>query len=285
MIREVKLAPAGRHGAAPGRLPSWLALLGLGAAVLAGCGHAAMATRIGLRQARPLRVYGAPTPGFPVRGYVTRGTYPNVALNGKPLHRVNASLRAAVIRGQRERLPFVRAWSKGPGKTPELTFRVMRRYSYLVANSSVVSWYAFLADCVTDEVDFCGSVSTVVLVPSGHRVRLRRLFAGPHPKTGLRALRRAVLQRMVRPWPCTRVGLYGPRDVRQIFLTALTPRWGVYRHFALTRKGLLVQLNLCANGGQTVIVPYREVTNYLSPLGRGLVHAVRTPVRPNGHAG
>ena len=238
-----------------------LAVLALAAAsgLTAGC-----SSESSRKQAKPLRVVGAPMKRFAVSFYDAGGTYPQVQSPDRRFTRVNAALRRAIADDQRRYAAGVGDWLHdgwcGGIYVSAIDPRLMS------ASTVVVS-----AMLPALELSPCGNegsgwVSTTVRVPSGRPVGLAELFA--QPMQGLRALAKA--------WRL--------QFARQRVSRALLPgdfRAGAFKDafFALTPNGLAVGF---WQDGPTArlhaTVPYDAVRPYLSTLGATLVGGVRRPI-------
>jgi uncharacterized protein YecT (DUF1311 family) len=220
----------------------------------------------GTQPPTPLTVVAAPTPRFPVPGYDTSGTYPQVRGGGLNPRAVNAALHTAVLADQRAYAPYARK------EKPRVQYRQHGVYRTAI-NRSLVSASTVVVSALlpaTREV-FPGQnggddwLGMTVRVPSGARVRITDLFA--KVDQGLRVLATEWKARIRRTdgAPCPRV-----------YQEQYTPTVEHYRNFALTPGGIAVGVGEVAACYRLVAtVPYRVMRPYLSKLGSTLIAGVR----------
>jgi len=208
-----------------------------------------------------LTVINAATPCFPVQGYVTSGTYPNVLGASKEAARTNIALRRALVADQRS---YARSARQHAAARWDGAYETTIDGQLTSASTVVVS--ALIPTLKLYPGDTGGQtwISATIDVHSGKPVSLSQILASP-------AL---ALPALIAAWnthaqltPLTSSG----HDI-----AGYAPSFTHYRHFALTPAGLAFGFTLSGSRSATVI-PYRIVRPYLSPLGRRLVAGVRRP--------
>jgi hypothetical protein len=214
------------------------------ALVAAGCGgHAHV-------RASPLGIVSAHTPRFPVAGFQTYGSFPQ--LRGRTsLARVNAAVRKAISDDQNA---LVRQVRRRVARTPARgDYETELDRTLVSASTEVVSMLLprtrelLPLRGLTD-----GWLAITVRVPSGRPVAAADLF--DHPAAAVRFLRART------------------RDKRSGCKFGATPE------LALLPNGLAVGVPSRGSCYRfDVVVPYREARRYLSPLGRELAEDARWP--------
>jgi hypothetical protein len=129
----------------------------------------------------PLKVVEVPTPRFPVPGFDTIGTFPQVRGASIDLHAVNKALRAAVLADQGAYAPYARK------EKPQVTYpkdngvyRTRVDRDLLSASTVVVSaLMPVTEELFPDQHDGDGWLGITIRVPSGTRVAITDLFADP----------------------------------------------------------------------------------------------------------
>jgi hypothetical protein len=212
----------------------------------------------------PLRVVQVATPRFPVPGYDTSGTYPQVRGSLVRLNAVNEALRQAVVGEQRSYAVSARKKLRA-GNSYRGVFQTSVVRRYLSASTGVVSALLPLRELYPGGNDGDGWIAATTRVPSGERVSLGQLFNDP--AVALPALAGAWLGRLSD----------GERRFCVVnYLSDYSPTLRHYRNFALTPRGIAVgfpQEPACER--LVAVVPYSAIRRHLSPLGRQLVAAVR----------
>jgi hypothetical protein len=215
-------------------------------------------------RAHSLALLSAATPCFPVHGYVTSGTYPEVRGRSWRVARANIALRRAVLADQRRYAASARRYaaSNGPG-----IYETEIDRNLISASTVVVSALIPALEVRPGGNDGETWISATVEVRSGRSVSLRELLANPS----------LALPRLVRDWKTRLRGSALWPSVAGA-PAGYTPTLAHYRHFALTPRGLAFGFPQQLAGPRfAAVIPYRLVHPYLSPLGRGLVAGVRRP--------
>jgi hypothetical protein len=208
-----------------------------------------------------------PTPRLSVPLYDTSGAIPRVS-GSKDLGKVNAAIRAAVLREQHWYEPGARRSAKTAGASCRGIFGLATDRRLLSASTVVVSALLPLR-----EFDPCGNdgegwLSVTLEVPSGRAVTLAELFRDAEGE-GVYALGVAWFRAVAaaRDWRLQCV----VRD-----LVRYQPSLRGYRYFALTPRGLALGFRQePACGRLEATVPYSALRPYLSDVGRRLVAGVR----------
>jgi hypothetical protein len=232
--------------------------------------------------ASALRVVERPIPRLRVAGYHTHGRWPHVASRDRRLKKVNAALFNVLRIEQRRYARFARRHARlyPPPRMYRDTgvFEMSPRRDLISASSVVVSAMVAERALLPAGNDGDGWQSVTVPVAIGSPIAITDLFA--RPREGLRALATAARKHLLRTNRCVR------DEQRQGFgAEGFAPKPRRYRHFALTPTGLAVGFDLgyvaapfC--GRSVTVVPYSEVSPYLSDLGGELVAGVRRPTGP-----
>lgn len=216
---------------------------------------------IGRSTVHRLAVIDAATPCFPVRGYVTSGTYPNVLGVSKEAARTDIALRRALVADQRG---YARSAREHVAPSSYGVYETTIDERLTSASTVVVSALIPALKLYPGHTGGQTWISATIDVHSGKPVSLSQILA--NPTLALPALI-AAWNTHAQSAPLTSSG----HDVAG-FPWSLTH----YRHFALTPAGLAFGFAVSGSRSTTVI-PYRIVRPYLSPLGRRLVAGVRRP--------
>jgi hypothetical protein len=219
---------------------------------------------VGRSTVRRLTVISAPTPCFPVQGYLTSGAYPNLRGGSKEAARTNIALRRAVVTDQLRYAPSARRHTVANAVG---TYRTAIDQGLISASTVVVSALIPALRLYPGGGDGQTWISATVEVRSGRAVSLRELLASPP----------LALPLLVRDWKDrlrrSTAWRYLAEDP-----AGYTPTLAHYRHFALTPTGLAFGFpQEPARSRFAAVIPYRLVHPYLSPLGRRLVAGVRRP--------
>lgn len=218
----------------------------------------------------PLRVSSVPTPAVTLNRTDARGSYPHVMRPQLDLLPANRGLRAAVVADQERFVARATRQRQGLPRHDRALYRTHLDRRYLSASSVVVS--ALMP--ATEEV-FSGQhggdqwLGITVRVPTGRPVSLRDLFRVP--SVAVRALASAWKARLRATEPVASPCL-------RIYASVYAPTLANYRAFALTPRGLAVgmpEVEACYR--LVAVIPYASLARYLSPLGRLLVAATRSP--------
>ncbi len=215
-------------------------------------------------EASPLGVVSAATPRFRVARFETAGTYPQFRGTNVELQGVNRAVRDALLADQRAFEPSARRYAKHvagrrlPSRYPGYYETELDR-TLISASSVVVSVLIPRARALLPlRPGSDGWLGVTVRVPSGARVLLPELF-------DRRARARRVLEAQIRS------AEFFDASVRRDPAAALRNT-----RFAVLPSGLAVGVVGAANQDE-VIVPYRALRPYLSPLGRALAAGARWP--------
>jgi hypothetical protein len=216
---------------------------------------------------RPLTVRRIPTPRLNVPLYDTSGAIPQVT-SSVDLRKVNAALRAAVLREQHAYEPGARRSATHTGASCRGIYGLATDRRLLSASTVVVSALLALREFYPCGGEGEGWLSVTLEVPSGRPVTLAELFRDAEGE-GVYALGVAWFRAVAaaRDWRLQCV----VRD-----LVRYQPSLHGYRYFALTPTGLVLafwQEPACRRMEATV--PYAALRPYLSDLGRRLVAGVR----------
>jgi hypothetical protein len=224
----------------------------------------------------PLRLTEWTTPRVQSRFVRTFGTFPQVALRGMSLARVNAELRAAVLDDQRRfaaGLPRTRL-RLAPG-----LYETLSAPSLISASTVVVSMLVPMVELYPPGGgEGARWLSMTVQVHSGRRVKITDLFADS--SRGLLALAAAAQKLLIAANPCVRGSVADPT---LHFSDGFDAHAANYRYFALLPSGVTIgfvngQVSGPACGRVRVTVPYSIVRPYLNSLGNLLIRGVRRPL-------
>jgi hypothetical protein len=215
-----------------------------------------------------LRLNPATTPRFRVAKYDTEGTY--VQVEGEAdLARVNAALRRIVTSDQRAYAKSARRAARHAGSNARGAYTTEVDPSLVSASTVVVSALMPSIHLVPGGMHGGVVLSGTVLVPSGRRVGLTRLFK--RPASALRVLAREFKRAYLANHPPRYSGCVKNR-------ASLHPSAYNYRHFALVASGLALGIDQTDTCGPLIAtIPYDRLRPYVGHLGRRLIDAVRRP--------
>jgi hypothetical protein len=235
-----------------------------------------------------LVVHEVRTPRFQVRHYATQGTYPRVADERLDLRAVNLALRATVIDDQRRYARLAGRRVKGiplHQNGPYGLYQTGIGHWFIAASSAVVSGLLPDLELFPGGNDGAGWIPFTIRVPSGKPVTQLQLIA--HGRRGVRAFTSAVLRygknqsgqntcsgaayRLVASRDPTFSALY-PRDQLGDTVIALVPGGVIV--------GTPNYVIPPACGRIELVIPYRVIRPYLSPLARTLATGIRPPLHP-----
>jgi hypothetical protein len=220
-----------------------------------------------------LRVIAAPTPRF-IRGYDTKGRYPNVS-GAANLDETNAALRQAILDDQARYGKYARVAvrsSRAGGNPWNGIYETWLKRSLTSASTSVVSTLIPALELYPGGNDGSTWISATVDVRTGKLVPLRAVVASEALPAIAHAWSAAFMRQFrhcgaeCRRWWAT-------------FRPGYPATFGNYQYFALLPSGLAIGTPQYPAGSRNVaIVPYRVIRPYLTPLGKTLVAGVRWPV-------
>lgn len=228
-----------------------------------------------------LNVLKAPIPHLAVPFYRTRGSLVRVSLPGNRLDAVNAELQAVIQEDQVRyaKLAIIRERTMGRAfaRAHPGVYEIHPVRSLISANTRVVSALFPVLRLFPGGNDGEGWIALTVSAPAGERLRLVDIIRrGP---AALEKVARMATNELLTSNRCVRNGI-AAHDIGAGFATRL--RWSPdnYRIFALTPSGLAFgfEVNRVAGpicGRVKVILRYRELAPYLSPLGAKLVSAIQ----------
>lgn len=229
--------------------------------------------------AQRLHVYASPTPVLRLTClYATSGTYPQVALSGVDLRRVNAAIRSAVLRAEFQ--PGHEACRKPPlPKGDRGIFRTVPDERLISASTTLVSALIPTLDIPPAGNDGAIWLDVTLTVPQGRVVHYRDLFLPT--SASLRAVARIIRREATLQSVCIRNALADSNDpTTKYYAAAFAP--GYSHAFALTPNGLVIGFS---NGEATgpacgriaVTVAYHLVRPYMTGLGKKLVAGALAP--------
>lgn len=227
-------------------------------------------------RAAALFVSEAKTPPIRRANMQTRGTYPQVSLQGTNLKAVNVSLRNAVLDDQRQFIPTTP--KSGVRLIPGL-YETNPRRSLISASTVVVSALIPANEIRPGGTDGRTWLSITVNTATARRVELGDLFR--RPSEALSALATAARLRLTAANDCVRRAISDP-NVGHVYASGFAPTVALYQHFGLLPNGLAIgfpveQVGPPACGSFEVTVPYSVMQPYLSKLGLELIRGVRRP--------
>jgi hypothetical protein len=212
-----------------------------------------------------LRLTKAPTPRFRVAKYDTHGVYAQVDGTGD-LRRVNAALRRIITSDQRAYVKSARRAARDSGSSVRGTYGTWVDAGTVSASTIVVSVLMRANRVFPGGTKGGDVVSGTVLVPSGRRIGVTRLFT--EPTRALTVLAREFKRAYLRQNPTLAACLDYVR---------LRPTAENLRHFALLPDGMAVGSGAGICTWVIATVPYDRLRPHFSELARKLIEGVRSP--------
>jgi len=232
-----------------------------------------------------LVVHQARTPRFKVPHYTTQGTYPRVAGEGLDLRVVNLALRATIVDDQRTYARLAGRAVRGiplHQNGPYGLYQTGIGHWFISASSAVVSGLLPDLELFPGGNDGAGWIPFTIRVPSGKPVTQLQLIA--HGRRGVRAFTSAVLRfgKYYDGQNTCSGAAYRRAAGRDPTFRALYARDQLGESvIALVPGGVIVgtpnSVIPPACGRIELVVPYRFIRPYLSPLARTLVAGIRPP--------
>jgi hypothetical protein len=249
-----------------------IAAIGIGAFAIdiGGVGQSKTTTK----PSEQFTVVQRPVPSSGLKLLTFEGTFPQVQHNGRPLAKVNATLRRTIISYEHNWISY---WRPSPNPGFYAIVRGNQSAGAEVVSATDRAFSALLPVAASPGgTSFTLWIAVTVLVPSGVKVDLlKSLFRDP--KQALRVIATNAKQQILSrnsPYGCDKAAF---KSVG--FPSGYDPNPVNYTNLALTDNGLAVgfpagQIGIVACSNAEVTIPYGILRSYLSRLGTSLVNAI-----------